>query len=102
VALKVNSLDEVPKGYTGEVLRNCYPNTVDRFWYKNGSFHNEDGPAREYNIGDPDAPPDFRLYSLEGLDHTENSWRYALYKKYRDTDPQKARDIMCKILGETE
>ncbi len=45
--LKVNADNEIPKDYTGVVfLKNKY-----MWWYKNGKFHREDGPAKIWYDG---------------------------------------------------
>lgn len=45
--IKINSVIEIPKDYTGIVL---YPNLAT-YWYKERKLHRIDGPAIEYNNG---------------------------------------------------
>ncbi len=45
--IKIKSVREIPKGFTGIVkLENG-----DSFWYKNKRFHREDGPAKIWTVG---------------------------------------------------
>lgn len=45
--IECKNTDDVPKNYTGIAVFS----NGDKYWYKNGELHREDGPAREYANG---------------------------------------------------
>lgn len=63
--LKINDWDQIPENFTGiaEFLNR------DKFWYKDGKPHREDGPAKEYSNGT-------KVWYKEGLYHRENGPAY--------------------------
>jgi len=71
--LKINDWDQIPENFTGiaEFLNR------DKFWYKDGKPHREDGPAKEYSNGT-------KVWYKEGLYHREN----GPAREYKNGYPQ--------------
>jgi hypothetical protein len=59
--IKLEGITQKPKNYTGIVL---LPDGT-KFWFKNGEFHREDGPAIEF-------PDGFQYWCQDGLSRKKN------------------------------
>jgi hypothetical protein len=59
--IRVNSVIEIPKDYTG-IVEYSYGT---KYWYKEGKLHREDGPAIEYTDG-------YKEWWIDGVQYSEN------------------------------
>jgi hypothetical protein len=60
--IKINNGDDIPKNYTGNTE---FPNG-DKYWYLNGLWHREDGPAIEWSNGGKEWWVNGMLHRLDG------------------------------------
>ena len=60
--IKINDWDEIPDNFTGIVDHLI---TRNKYWYKEGKLHREDGPAVEYSDGGKE-------WYIEGKHHRED------------------------------
>ena len=67
--IKVKSFSEIPKNFTGIVER---PDG-SKYWYKNGMYNREDGPAIEYSDGGV-------WWYLEGQEYSEEEFNEKITK----------------------
>jgi len=69
----ITEANEIPKNFTGMAEWS----DGDKFWYKEGKLHRENGPAKEYADGD-------KFWYKEGKCHRENgpAKEYANGDKY--------------------
>ncbi len=80
--IKANSWEDVPKNYTGIVE---LPSGT-KYWYKDGLWHREDGPAVEHSTGYKDWCLEDEMYDqifLENyvvLDHSKGKHGIMWYK----------------------
>jgi hypothetical protein len=60
--LKINNGNDIPENYTGNTE---FPNG-DKYWYLNGLWHREDGPAIEWSNGGKEWWVNGMLHRLDG------------------------------------
>lgn len=60
--IKVNNWKDIPKNFTGIVEFS----DGDKFWYKEGKLHRDDGPAVEWTNGDEEWYKEGKLHREDG------------------------------------
>ena len=92
-SIKVTYLGEIPKKFTGIVV---WP-SGNQYWYKDGHFHREDGPAFEPGSS---SAPGLRddIFWLNGFQYKKADFLRIQYRKHKGTE--LGNKIAAMILGE--
>jgi hypothetical protein len=108
--IKIKSYLDLPKNFTGIAE---YPNK-DKCWYKEGSFHRDDGPAVEFQNGTKSWYKEGKLHRLdgaaiefnngakewwiEGINYSEKDFN----KKIEELKSKKTMEIKSKEIKQPE
>lgn len=82
--IKTNHCEDLPDNFTGIVQK-----YEGKFWYKNGKYHREDGPAVEYSDG-------YKMWFLEDKRYMPKNLNNFIVLDY---DKGKYDLIWYRLLG---